>query len=172
MQAVAAHLWIGRSEIIHQSSWGWTSGNDGYIVLKSSFQSSQIECVFFSFLCYSLTTLVAVRNDVQSGSLQGDHFPGKCCSFAELLINICAETIGGWWWFMVSWEAAAVKLHMQESIWRCNRFPHWLCTYVHNDSKLSSCDFYLCNAIFVVIKVVACSIINFKLLWSPQSKSF
>lgn len=41
-------------------------------------------------VCYSLTTLAALRNDVESGSLLGDCFPGRCRSFSELHMNICA----------------------------------------------------------------------------------
>lgn len=72
------------------------------------------DSVFSSSVCYSLTTLVAVRNDVQSGSLLGDYFPGKCRSFSELLMNMCKE-----------------RLEADEDLWSAvgsSDFPR-LCTY-------------------------------------------
>lgn len=54
--------------------------------------------VFFSLL---FSTPAAVRNDVQSGSLLGDYFPGKCRSFSELHMNMCRERLEAdydlWW---------------------------------------------------------------------------
>lgn len=38
-------------------------------------------------------TPVAVRNDAQSGSLLGDYFPGKCCSFSKLHMNMYGQRL-------------------------------------------------------------------------------
>lgn len=48
---------------------------------------------FCSSVCLSLTTLAAVRNDVHSGSLLGDYFPGRCRSFSELHMNMFGERL-------------------------------------------------------------------------------
>lgn len=48
--------------------------------------------VYFLPLSFSNYT-VAVRSDGQSGCLLGNYFPGTCCSFSEVHMNMCRESV-------------------------------------------------------------------------------